>query len=175
MRLRHLTSNEAALGFLFGDTLKVNGVRLLTGVPTGGFAFVLGKLMIFPTNTRDFGLEDVRTQAWFIHELTHVWQFQIEPVRTYRSWLWAMLSLGYLTGRAYRYRLPLKDWNRLNLEQQARVVEHGWLLKQGVRSLDMPKDATWEDYAPFPPFNRNWGQRKSRRYATSGASAGGIG
>jgi hypothetical protein len=154
LRVRRLTPGEAALAFLFGDELRLKGVRVMTGAPTLGFAFVVGRWMVFPTDTKDFSAEDVGMQAWFIHELTHVWQFQMRPIRTLLSWAAVALSGGYITGLAYLYRLPLKAWDRLNLEQQARTVEHGWLLRQGQRTDRMPDGAAFEDYAAVPFFFR---------------------
>ncbi len=154
MRVRRLTPGESALAFLFGDELRLKGVRVITGAPTFGFAFVVGRWMVFPSRTKDFSAEGVEMQAWFIHEMTHVWQFQMHPLRTLFSWAAVAFSGGYLTGLAYRYRLPLKAWDRMNLEQQARAVEHGWLLRQGHRTNRMPNTATFDDYASVPFFFR---------------------
>ena len=69
------------------------------------------------------------------------------------SWATEMLSGGYGRElRAYRYELPLGDFMRLNLEQQASVVEHTFLLRCGVRASRLPWGAAPTDLegALFP-------------------------
>ncbi len=151
MKLRCFTPGERALAAqVFGDGLDTAGARIVTGAP-GGFAFVLWHWMIFPVEVADFSAEPMATQAWFVHELTHVQQFQAHPVWTLKSWLRVLLSGGYGPGvPGYRYRIPFV-WEALNLEQQARVVEHGWLLERDVTTEAMPQGAVADDY------------RKSRR------------
>ena len=109
MKLRLLTPGEAELAAeVFGPALRVESIRILTGAPMSGFAFVL----------------------W-----------------TLASWVKVAASGGYGRGlAAYRYSIPFV-WDRLNLEQQARVVEHGWLLQRGVRTAAMPDGAVAGDYA----------------------------
>jgi hypothetical protein len=147
VRLRRLSAGEAALArAVFGEAFDPGGVRMLIGIPNAGWAMVLFGLMLFPREIDDFAAEPLRLQAWFVHELTHVWQFRTRPMRTLASWAVVALSGGYLTRRAYRYALPL-DWTRLNLEQQAKALEHAFLLRHGVRTGDMPPGAVLADYA----------------------------
>lgn len=147
MKRRRFTPGERVLAeAVFGAGLRPERARIVAGAPTGGFAFVLWRWMIFPTEVADFAAEPIATQAWFVHELTHVWQFQRQPLWTLLSWMKVALTGGYGPGLpAYRYALPI-DWDGLNLEQQARVVEHGWLLAQGVRTPAMPTGAVAGDY-----------------------------
>ena len=146
MRLRRLTTGEAALAVeMFGDQLNISRLRLLAGVPTGGWAMVIWRLMLFPVACDDFSSDAIHRQAWFVHELTHAWQFQHRPMATLITWARVAMSGGYLTGAAYRYAVPF-EWDRLNLEQQAKAVEHTFLLKRGVRAVDMPEGATLSAY-----------------------------
>ena len=147
MKLRRFTSGERALMVeVFGTALDPSKAWIVTGAPTGGTAFVLWRWMIFPVEVADFAAEPILTQAWFVHELTHVQQFQQRPWWTFGSWLRVLLTGGYGPGLpGYRYALPT-DWERLNLEQQARVTEHGWLLARGVRADAMPPGARADDY-----------------------------
>ncbi len=146
MRLRRLSVGEVRLAAeVFGAALDPRRVWLLTGAPTGGWAMVLFGLMLFPGELADFAAEPVPTQAWFVHELTHAWQFQTRPLWTLASWARVALSGCYLNRRAYRYTLPVA-WDRLNLEQQAKVVEHRFLLERGLRPADMPAGAAIEAY-----------------------------
>lgn len=129
MKLRRLTDGEAALAAdVFGEGLTTATLWLVEGAPTFGWAMVIGRLMLFPVRVADFAAEDVGRRAWFVHELTHAWQFQHWPVRTMVSWARTSLSGGYLTGAAYRVPSPF-DWEHLNLAQQARAVEQAYLMR----------------------------------------------
>ncbi len=146
MKLRRLTEGEAGLAAeVFGDELDARRLRVLTGAPTGGWAMVLFALMLFPTKVADFAVEPVPTQAWFVHELTHAWQFQTRPLWTLMNWTGVALNGGYLNRSAYRYTLPAL-WEDMNLEQQAKAVEHCFLLGRGFFSADMPPGATLDAY-----------------------------
>jgi hypothetical protein len=118
---------------------------MLTGAPTGGWAMVAWRLILFPVDCADFSAEAMEQQAWFVHELAHTWQFQERPMRTLASWARVALTGGYVYGRAYRYDLPF-DWEALNLEQQAKAVEHAFLLTRGFSTADMPAGAAIEAY-----------------------------
>lgn len=127
MKLRRLTDGEVSLATeVFGTALDARRLWLVEGAPTLGWAMVIGRFMLFPVSIADFAVEDVPRRSWFVHELTHAWQFQNRLVWTLLSWAGVAFSGGYLTGAAYRLTLPF-DWDRLNLEQQARVVEQVYL------------------------------------------------
>ena len=132
MKLRRLTPGEVALAAeVFGATLNPDRARIVTGAPTGGLAFVLWRWMVFPVTAEDFSAQPLSTQAWFVHELTHVQQFQTRPMWTLASWLKMLLAGGYGPGLpGYRYSHPI-EWTALNLEQQARVMEDRWLASHG--------------------------------------------
>ncbi len=150
MRLRRLTAGEAALARdVFGAGLDFGRVRLVMDAPTGGWAIALFGLILFPRTVEDFATEPMHAQAWLVHELTHAWQFQTRPLWTLASWAGAAISGGYLTRRAYLYALPI-DWNGMNLEQQAKAVEHRFLLTRGLRTKDMPEGADLAAYASLP-------------------------
>jgi hypothetical protein len=152
---RRLTAGEARLARqVFGEAVEVARVRIGRG-GFGPFAVTLGSRLFLPAHLHceDFSAADLMLQALFVHELTHVWQFQTRPLWTLASWSRAALSGGYGPQlSAYRYRLPFGDFRRLNLERQASVVEHAFLLRRGRRSPAMPPSARLADYetAPFP-------------------------
>jgi hypothetical protein len=164
MRLRRLTMGEITLArAVFGEAIDPGRVRMLNGAPTGPWAMVIFGLMLFPTDTADFAVEPIARQAWFVHELTHVRQFQTRPWRTLMSWAGVALSGGYLTGRAYD---PRKLGGAPNLEQEAKAVEHAFLMRRGERPRDLPEGARLEDDVAisltdsFPPQRgkgRDWG------------------
>ena len=112
----------------------------------------------------DFVDAPLHLRAWLVHELTHVWQFATAPAATLRSWAGVVLSGGYGPGRpGYAYAHPI-EWAALNLEQQARAVEHAFLIREGAaveaatpcgdqKPRPSPKRwATLDDYAGRTPF-----------------------
>lgn len=155
LAVRPLTPGEAALArSVFGEAIDYARVRILVR-PGAGYAVVLGSVITFPElNARaDFSDAPLQVQAWFVHEMTHVWQFQTAPLRTLASWAKTVLTGGYGPGApAYRYALPVERWDRLGLEQQASVVEHAFLLRRGFKVASLPAGALLQDYAGRTPF-----------------------
>ena len=151
---RTLTPGERALAKrVFGDAVRLDRVRIRRGPER--FAVTVGSNLFLPARMArpDFSQAELPLQALFVHELVHVWQFQTRPGWTLLSWASAVLSGGYGPKLcAYRYDLPLGDFTRLNLEQQASVVEHAVLLRRGVRAPTLPWGASLADLAgaPFP-------------------------
>jgi hypothetical protein len=131
LSLRRLTAGERALAAeVFGDGLDAGRVRLLA-LPLWSRAFVAGpRLMVWPAKAArtDFAsaATPLRTQAVFVHELTHVWQAQ-NGVRL----ILAKLKAGDRPA-SYAYDLAGDpDFTALNIEQQAMVVEHAFLAERG--------------------------------------------
>jgi hypothetical protein len=128
-RLRRLTPGERALAReVFGAALEPSGLRILA-VPLWRRAFVAGaRLMVWPAAAlpEDFGASPLRLQATFVHELVHVWQAQRGVFLPF-----AKLRAGD-SPRAYAYELETDaEFARLNIEQQAMVVEHAFLAARG--------------------------------------------
>lgn len=145
MRRRRLTEGERALAReVFDDVLDLDRVRVLPTPWPFTRAFVPGRWfgrdwVLWPKKTlpADFAAATLRQQAVLIHELVHVWQVQN--------------GLNLLTGKlragdgpaAYAY--PLGDdcqWKQLNIEQQAMIIEHRFLLSRGGR---VPADQAFYD------------------------------
>jgi hypothetical protein len=134
LSMRRLTAGERALAAeMFGERLDAARVRILA-IPLWNRAFVAGPaLIVWPaTSARlDFSGPEVplRTQAVFVHELTHVWQAQNGV-----SLILAKLRAG---DAAESYAYDLSDdraFADLNIEQQAMVVEHAFLASRGGRT-----------------------------------------
>lgn len=137
LALRRLTVAERRLaGEMFGRALRAEMVRILA-LPLWRRAFVAGpSLIVWPAAAapRDFGDEPVELQAVLVHELTHVWQAQRGV-----SLLLAKLRAGD-SAATYAYDLALGDsFERLNIEQQAMVVQHAFLSARG-RSAPHPPE-----------------------------------
>jgi hypothetical protein len=127
--LRRLTPGERELACeVFGEALDAARVRLLA-VPLWRRAFVAGpSLIVWPAAAlpADFVAAALPLQGTLVHELAHVWQAQ-HGVRL----LLAKIKAGD-SSAAYAYDLNRGcDFMRLNIEQQAMVVEHAFLAARG--------------------------------------------
>lgn len=157
--MRCLTPGERALArSVFADSLPLDRVRIAsTPFRT---AVTLGPVILMPADApRDFAAASLTLQAWLVHELVHVWQFADSTAATLNSWAGVVLSGGYGRGLpGYAYDHPF-DWSALNLEQQARVVEHAFLIREGAAveaaapcRTGPRRWATLDDYAGRTPF-----------------------
>lgn len=132
--IRRLTDGEQSLAAeVFGDSLVLSSIRFLPAPWPFTRAFVPGRWfgrdwIVWPTQSLPCDLAEapLRLQALLVHELTHVWQ--------------AQQGINLLAGklragdRPDSYRYPVGDacnWHRLNIEQQAMVVEHRFRLSRG--------------------------------------------
>jgi hypothetical protein len=128
-RRRLLTREEHdwAEATVFGGTLPPRDRVVLTDtVGLGGRAFTVPE----PGGTISVNLgptafdEPLGQPALLVHELTHVWQLAHVPVQA--GWLAraiATQAADVVTHRAYALPFPDRPFGRLNLEQQASVVE----------------------------------------------------
>lgn len=125
--LRWLTPAEQALAHeVFGDTIRPGRVRILaqTLFPR---PFTPGSWMIvYPTTEAltDFTEGSLADQATFVHEMTHVWQAQHGVILPF-----AKLRAGD-SDASYRYDLDAQAFPQMNIEQQARLVEHDFVLSR---------------------------------------------
>lgn len=136
---RPLTTGEIALArSVFGDAVDYSRVRLIKGKwwpfqPRNAAMAPNGNIYFHPVAggwTEDFALEPLSRQAFFIHEMTHVWQAQ-KGGRFY-------LPLMRHPFCRYRYALePGKPFRRYGIEQQAEIVRHVFLAQYGAR-VDAP-------------------------------------
>jgi len=100
----------------------------------------MGHLHFHPQAPRycdDFSAAPIADQAHFIHEMTHVWQAQ-------------KLGRWYLVLRRHpfcRYDYALKPgWHlaQYGLEQQAEIVRHAFMLRNGAKVPGAPPKATYD-------------------------------
>jgi hypothetical protein len=119
---------------VFGDAVDTRGVMLRRKrwyplQPRGTTMAPCGHLHFHPASPwycDDFAAADNIRQGLFIHEMTHVWQTQ-------RLGRW-YLPLHRHPFCRYGYSL-MPGWplTRYGIEQQAEIVRHAFLLRQGVR------------------------------------------
>lgn len=92
----------------------------------------------------DFSAADRDRQAHFIHEMTHVWQAQ-------RLGRWYLVLHRHPWCR-YDYALkPGWPLERYGIEQQAEIVRHAFLLREGASVPGAPTLATYRAILPFRP------------------------
>lgn len=81
-------------------------------------------------------------QGFFLHELTHVWQSQ-------RGGRWYLPLMRHPFCR-YDYTLEAgKPFHRYGIEQQAEIVRHAYLLRQGISLTGKPTREIYEALLPF--------------------------
>lgn len=150
--MRHLTPGEINLAReAFGDALDYGPIRFMPSPKPFDRAFVPGRWfgrdwIVWPKKNLpdDLSAAPLKLQATFIHELTHVWQAQ-QGVNLLTGKLKAGDSVA-----SYAYPLAAGcDWDHLNIEQQAMVVEHRFRLSRG---LNVPADKAF--YDRVCPINR---------------------
>ena len=139
LSVRRLTVGERGFAVeMFGHGLDPDRVRILA-VPIWSRAFVAGpRLMVWPAAgaRTDFAAAGtpLAVQAVFVHELTHVWQAQHG----------ALLLLSKIKAgdrpSSYAYDLAVgPEFTRMNIEQQAMVVEHAFLASRGGAAPHPPE------------------------------------
>ncbi|WP_338244909.1 vgr related protein [Aurantiacibacter hainanensis] len=153
---RPLGAGEVVLArSMFGDAVDYGKVlirrrkwaffqpRRITMAPRGHIHFhPLGEAYC-----EDFATASINRQALFIHEMTHVWQTQ-----TRGDWY---LVLNRMPWASYDYTLkPGWPLTKYGIEQQARIVEHAFLLRNGFKLAGVADPAAYDVLVNFPGAKR---------------------
>jgi hypothetical protein len=142
-RGRSLTPGEIALArSVFGEAIDYPKVRLVRRKwwplqPRGIVMAPTGNIHFHPADPNwreDFSTAPLSLQGLFIHELTHVWQAQT------RGRFYLPLMRHPFCRYAYRF-VPGKPFAAYGLEQQAEIVRHAFLQKQGQKLAGMADPA----------------------------------
>lgn len=139
--VRALTDGEIKLcRTLFGDALDYSAVKISDGrftpfQPEGCGMAPGGRLFMYGCYFADYSREDPWTRALFIHEMTHVWQFQNKILNTLVATAELLLKYKFnqaaYFAEAYPYHLDeKKDLLDYNMEQQASIVQGYFMLKR---------------------------------------------
>lgn len=146
---RPLTAGEVSMSrSVFGSGINYSSPRVFrrTFFPVGqrrGVAVAPnGNIYFHPDDyVDDFSSGGVATRAWFMHEMTHVWQHQ-NGIN--------VLIRGSLN-RNYNY-LPLvpgKSFRDYGVEQQGDIVRHYYLLMEGHSVPGAPNISVYQNLVPF--------------------------
>jgi hypothetical protein len=140
MKARGLTSGEIELvRSMFGGAIDAGRVRLIEGKwwplqPRRSAMAPMGDIWFHPDGggwTEDFASKPLAAQAYFIHEMTHVWQAQ-------KGGRFYLLLMRHPFCR-YDYHLtPGKPFERYGIEQQAEIVRHRFLADRGAPVRVLP-------------------------------------
>ena len=151
MSERKLSAGELKLArSLFGEALDYGLVRVrrrkfFPFQPRDILMAPCGHIHVHPQSaiwSEDFSAERIGLQALFLHELTHVWQAQQRG----RFYLVLMRHPFCRYDYAVRAGWPFE---RYGLEQQAEIVRHVFLLRNGVQVAGVSPLKTLESILPF--------------------------
>ena len=128
---RPLTTGEITIAHsVFGDTLDTSEIRIKTAwwVLKNYAVSPNGNIYFHPDNwIDDFSGQSLGLRAWFVHELTHVWQLQ-QGIAVFRKALF---------NRKYAYVLKHgKPFLAYGVEQQARMVEDYYKKRERQQPCD---------------------------------------
>lgn len=146
---RPLTPEETELvRAMFGDALDPAPVRMIRRKwfwfqPRNVVMAPRGHLHFHPESSlwhACFAQGSLAAQGLFIHEMTHVWQHQ--------SGVNLILRRMPFCRYAYDPR-PGMAWADFNVEQQAEIVRHTFLLRRGARWPGAPRLDDLEGLLPF--------------------------
>ena len=115
---------------VFNTKLDYSKVKVITGkdmtlwgriLTMGGKAVVWGNKIYFPNDSSGNSKYDFsKNPSWYMHEVTHVYQYQNIGWKYVPKSIWAQLTKGQ---GAYDYQLvPGKSFKDYGIEQQAEIV-----------------------------------------------------
>lgn len=143
---RPLTSGEIALAkSMFGSAIDYNLVTIrrkkwMPFQPRNVTMAPRGHIHFHPRAAGycdDFSTQPLGRQGHFIHEMVHVWQAQKKG-----SW-W--LVFNRVPWARYHYSLkPGWPLERYGIEQQAEIVAHAFLLRNGARVAGVSDAASYD-------------------------------
>lgn len=148
---RGLTAQEVRLArSMFGDAIDLDGVELVNRrwaffQPRNVVMAPMGRIHFHPHGDlfcEDFCAAPTGRQGLLLHELTHVWQTQ-----TRGRWYLPLMRHPFVR---YDYVLERgKPFDAYGLEQQAEIVRHAFLLRQGIAVSGKPGLSAYEAVLPF--------------------------
>lgn len=127
---RSLTPSEILLAkSIFSDSIDYSSVKIYDGKympfqPHASGMTPNGKIYVNGIYVKDYGITKDETKAFFIHEMVHVYQYQLKILNLIGSAIGSSLKTGFNYTQAYEYRLDAnKDLLDYGIEQQAQIIE----------------------------------------------------
>lgn len=157
---RALTKGEISLAqSLFRDSIdyektKIHAAKYIFFQPNNSGMTPNGEIYATGSSySDDYSVGGSNAQCFFMHEMTHVWQYQNGILRVKTSALWETLRSGFRYEQAYFYTLkPEKDLRDYGLEQQAAIIVD--FLRVTKFGEDFHKDARGNMRVQNPPQER---------------------
>ena len=146
---RSLTDAEVALARgVFGDAIDYGPVTLVRGKwaffqPRQVVMAPRGHIHFHPRGDlwrEDFADAPIDAQGLFIHEMVHVWQHQQGVFLPLARHPWCRYDYAMKPGQTFR---------RYGIEQQAEIVRHAFLLREGVLVAGAPLLSQYDTLVPF--------------------------
>jgi len=151
MTVRHLTRGERALAAsIFTASIDYEPVTVRRRKwfplqPRNALMAPTGHIFAHPRSdlwSEDYSREAIGMQALFVHEMTHVWQAQT------RGKLYLPLMRHPFCRYCYSLR-PGWRFGDYGIEQQAEIVRHLFLLREGRTAPGAPAIEELERLIPF--------------------------
>jgi hypothetical protein len=171
MKKRNLTPGEIDLAkTLFGDAIDYTQVKIfkIKYMPFQGknVSMAPNGHIYFNNNYReDFSKENTHLQAHFIHEMTHVWQYQNHILNPKRAFAKELLQHKFKYAAAYSYTLDQnKDLLDYGMEQQATIVQDYFHLTQKNPDQAKSYEAVLKKFLKDPTYGcpKNKGLKTAR-------------
>ena len=102
------------------NKVRIHNERYVFFQPANSGMTPNGEIYLNGAYKEDFGLERPATQAFFIHEMTHVWQYQNHILNPIVSATFETLSHLFDYSEAYKYTLDeTKDLRDYKIDKRA--------------------------------------------------------
>lgn len=150
MTRRPLTDAETRLAAsVFGDSIAYAQVEIaqrkfMFFQPSNVVMAPRGTIHFHPRcefYCEDFSTAPLSIRALFIHEMVHVWQYQQGISLILRRHPFCRYSYAIKPGQPF---------HKYGLEQQAELVRHAYLLREGAAVPGAPPLASYRTILPFP-------------------------
>jgi len=130
MAERKLTSGETALAkkvfkaSIDYSKVKIHNEKYAFFQPNNSGMTPNGEIYIAGVYRKDYSLQSSAMQGFFIHEMVHVWQYQLKILNPITAAIGESVIHFFDYSKAYEYSLDgTRDILEYNIEQQAAIIE----------------------------------------------------
>lgn len=187
---RNLTLNETALAKkIFRDSIdykkvKIHNQKYIFFQPSNSGMTPNGEIYVDGFYKKDYSVINDFGKAFFIHEMTHVWQYQLKILNPITAAIAENIRHFFSYDKAYEYKLEAgKDLLDYNIEQQASIIEDYFRVYMAnikpfpgrmINSLDeIKKDMLFEKvlakFLSNPTYGKHTIQCKRSRHGPPGS------
>ncbi|WP_199102594.1 calcium-binding protein [Aquitalea sp. ASV11] len=136
MSERKLTNNEISmLKEVYGNSIDYSKIVINTRLLPGDAAVTTFNTISFPDEyyKNDYTTAgDMSFKGWLVHEVAHIWQWQVQGKVTILSGIGNWIGNGFSYDKnVYNYSIN-DDFNKMNIEQMAAAITDRFLLQHGL-------------------------------------------